>query len=88
MPVLVGLPGMKGEIPCRMVWNRFGAKRVLKQGMAATAAGNKGAINIWIDNDGCYQCEAYYLGSTHASATFRTWKDVSKWLKQWFHEIA
>lgn len=88
MPFLSGLPGTTGVVKCRMVWSVRGAKMALRSGVAATAAGNNGALNVWRGNDGAYLCEAYYRRSTVASAKFSAWSDVVKWLKQWFKEIA
>jgi len=55
--------------------------------VAATAAGARGAISIWLDNDNHFRCEAMrYL----VSVDTQIYSDVNKveaWAKEWLSKI-
>jgi len=55
---------------------------------AISSANSNGAINIWKDDNGVYNCESmrYFVRLEHKK--FNSLKDVKEWAKKWLIEIA
>jgi hypothetical protein len=53
-----------------------------KQKYAYTSAGDKGAINIWIDDDGFYRVERQVLMDTRDSQKFKNFTQAIVWAKK------
>jgi hypothetical protein len=89
MGQLVHLPGTDGK-PREAIFFRGHSTlrmQVLKNGKekqkrAYTAAGNKGAINIWIDDDGFFRAERHVYMITKDSRKFKTFTQVVAWAKK------
>lgn len=62
-------------------------KSVLDRGIAATAAGNSGAVNIWKDDDGWIRCRAMRWRKPVDKKIFDNMEDVEKWADEWLHDI-
>jgi hypothetical protein len=60
----------------------------VRQGIAATAANDYGAINIWDDKYGKYRCESMTYGVTVESKSFTRLVDVRRWATDWLHKIS
>jgi hypothetical protein len=89
MGELIGLPGVKGGIRvCEYFRSISGCRRILRDGLAATAAADNGAINVWRDDEGSYRCEAYRYKLTIAAESFSSFAKVADWLKVWLGRIA
>jgi hypothetical protein len=50
--ILRDLPGTSKDVGGRVFWTPRQAEALLRRGLAATAAGPDGAINIWRDSEG------------------------------------
>jgi hypothetical protein len=88
MPVLTGLSGTDGKSrECVFVRSVPATLKVLRSGLAATAAGDNGAINVWRDDDGNYRCEFQRFMSVKDSQIFRHLVSVESWLKEWLEKI-
>ena len=83
MPKLTDLPGVSDkEVECGFFQTISGCQTVLRQFKAATAAGDKGAINVWVDDDGRYRvafCRRLIVVNTR---NFATLAEVRVWLKK------
>jgi len=54
---------------------------------AVTAAGSNGAINIWLDDDMHFRCEAMKFMVTVDKQTYSDVSKVKAWAKKWLSEI-
>lgn len=59
----------------------------IQKDLALTAAGQNGAINIWISDTGEYYCEAYKSLRTVNTEKYETIDDVEKWAETWIKKI-
>lgn len=66
----------KGHTTLRLWILKGGEKR------AYTASGDKGAINIWIDNDGFFRVERMAFMVTRDSQKFKNFTQVIAWSKE------
>jgi len=88
MPQLVGLEGVrKKALDARFFNKPVQASRFLRTHRALTAAGDNGAINVWIDDAGRYRATFY-----RHYATLSTWRGKQKtrlteWLKAWMPKM-
>ena len=62
-------------------------KPILDKGIAATAAGDSGALNIWKDDDGWIRCEAMRFRNPIDKKIFDNMEDVEKWADKWLPDI-
>lgn len=62
-------------------------KAILDKGIAATAAEQNGALNIWKADDGRYRCESMRSFKTLDYQKFTTLGQVGKWAKEWLELI-
>jgi hypothetical protein len=82
MAKLIGLEGADGTArDCEFFSTPSRALKILRSGVAATAAADNGAINVWRDDDGMYRCERFRMMSRKAHASMKTQKEVVVWLK-------
>lgn len=78
---LKGLPGTNGEERESDFFGSFTqAMRALAAGRAVTTAGDKGAINLWIDDAGYYRCAFSVRCITQNTLVTDSRKDVGDWL--------
>lgn len=85
---LVGLENTRKIRRCMFARSGAEAVRVLRKGLAATAAGDTGAINAYQDRDGVYRCEAMRFMATVESQSFNSLRSVAKWYAVWLKKIA
>jgi len=82
--MLTNLEGIdKDEIECDFIHNGNEVESILEKGIAATAAGDNGAINIWKDRDGFIRCESMKLMKTTDKKIFNNINDVQLWADEW-----
>jgi GH15 family glucan-1,4-alpha-glucosidase len=60
---------------------------VLRAGLAATAAGDCGAINVWRDLSGSLRGEAMRRMITVDSQMFADLQEVASWTRKWLEKI-
>ena len=88
MPVLIRLPNViEKETQCAFFKRPAEIAKILDSGLAATASGSNGAINIWIDRDLRYRCEAYRYNVTVDSKCYTSIKFAKEWAKTWLNKI-
>ena len=64
------------------------AVKKLSKELSVTGAGDNGAFNVWVADDGLYWCQSYRLMVTLETKTFALKKDVGPWVKKWLKKIA
>lgn len=87
MPYLSGLPNTTGNQDCEIVRSIAGAFKALRRGVAASAAGDNGAINLWYDDDGDLRGERFCFMITQDSQTFQNQKEAGTWFKEALRKI-
>jgi len=84
---LVGLANTAEIRECKIFRSPTACLNILRQGFAATAADDNGALNVWADNDGKYRVEAQRHYSTLDSRIYSTQLQLRRWLKRWLRVI-
>lgn len=88
MPVLKGLDGIsKNEIEALFIYHHSDISVILKNGYAATSAGNCGAINIWLDDKDKVRCEAMIFMQVKSSEVFDDIFLAQVWVEDWMQRI-
>lgn len=88
MPQLIGLEGTDGKPRDAGFFSSVsGAFKVLRSGLAATAAGDTGAINFYVRDDGDYHCEIMRHMVSQDKHQFSTQREARAWLKKWLPKI-
>lgn len=87
MAILSGLPGTSEDKEATIVQSVSGVLRALASGKTPTAAGDNGAINVWVDDEGKFRCEFMRWRSTVDAQVFQFKKQVAAWLKVWFPQM-
>lgn len=86
MVELQGLPGVKRQRVrakmCRSITEVMAVFMTTTK--AATGAGDHGAVNVYLDDDGLYQCQFMVRWQVVDAATFTTKAGVCKWLAVWW----
>lgn len=59
----------------------------IKQDLAVTAAGSNGAINIWLDDDNHFRCQAWRYMESMDKQTYSDVNNVKIWAKKWLSAI-
>ena len=85
--VLTNLPYTRKIRRCEMVKSANAVIDCLRRGVAATAAGDTGAINVWDDRDGFYRCEAMRWRVTVNEQKYKSLRKVREWSKHWIAQI-
>lgn len=83
MGTLAGLPRTKGHKECEYTKSPNAVIKALRGGIAATWAGDYGAINVWIDDEGKYSCLSCRQGMPVDDKQFNTQAEVKEWTKKW-----
>jgi hypothetical protein len=87
MNVLKNLAGTSiKEMPCFFIRSTRGIKKITPT-LAATAAGSEGAINIWLDDDMKFRCEAMRFGKTVEGKAFSDVLKTEQWTRKWIKRI-
>lgn len=81
---LQGLPGTKKHVMACRASSVTGAVRLIRDGKAATASGDNGALNVWKNDAGLWCCEFHRYWSVKDSKQFKYVAAVSEWLKLWW----
>ena len=82
MPQLVGLPDTKQARDAEFITSASQVPGVLRRGNAATAAGDTGAINVWVDDNRKYRCELTRYMVRCDSQTYTNLSDVKQWVRE------
>lgn len=79
------LPGVAGGIlEGPIVRSPRAAVDALLTYRASSAAGDEGAIQVWIDDRGVYHAGLYRYSATIAQASFQTKVALITWLRAWW----
>ena len=79
-----GMPGVRAKkLKGPMVGSPSGAIAALRKHRICSSAGDHGATNVYIDDDGKYRCQFMRFHRTVNEATFTSQADVRAWLKEW-----
>lgn len=83
---LAGLPGVKRQKVRAQMCNSIAAFMAvfMTTTKAATGAGDHGAVNVYLDDDGLYQCQFMVRWQVVDAGTFTTKTGVRKWLAVWW----
>jgi len=84
MPTLKRLPGTRRDVEAVSVQSRSAAIRALRNKQASTAAGDHGALNVWIDDEGLFRCEFMRRCRSVNAERFAYMAAVDAWLRAWF----
>lgn len=85
---LTGLAGTNGnDIECKFINKGKQIEAILNDGIAATSAGDNGAINIWKDDEGFIRCESMRFMISLEKAAFEKMPDAVKWANKWLKKI-
>lgn len=88
MGTLKNLEGIQiKEMQCEFISGVKSIPSILKKGIAATAAGNFGAINIWVDDKHWYRCESMAHCIRESYLITKSMKEVKEWAKIWLKKI-
>lgn len=86
--MLSGLTGvLRKEVKCEFFGSVTKGLQLLKKDKAATAAGDNGAINIYIDDEGVYRGYRYAYCSTKSFIVTMKINELAFWLKREFPKI-
>lgn len=87
--LLVGLEGVKRkkELPAFFISNVKDISKAIKQDLGATACGDNGAINAYIDDDGFYRFEALNFCIVVEKKIFTNIKLLQKEFSFWLKKI-
>jgi hypothetical protein len=88
MPTLSGLPGKRRDVEAVSVQSRTAAMQSLRSGQAATAAGDHGALNVWIDDEGLFRAEFMRRCRSIDAKQFKYLASVDAWLRVWFPRLS
>lgn len=79
-----GMPGVRSKhLRGPMASTVTGFMAALRKYRICSDAGDYGAVNVYRDDDGNYRCSFQVFYSTKGAGTFKTKRDVEKWLKRW-----
>lgn len=78
---LVGLPDTRKVRKTLMFRTITQCLEILRKRIAATAASDNGAINVWDDKFGMWRCERQRYMARQSAGSFKTLKEVVAWLK-------
>lgn len=87
MPELRGLPGVKGALAVQHVVSVEQALTRIQKRRAVTAAGDKGALNIWRDDHRVLRSNFCRFHTTLDSAVHADADDLRVWLAKWWPEL-
>lgn len=89
MPVLKNLPDVaQPEVECVHFRKANEVEAIINDGLAATAAGGNGAINVWRDDFGNIRCESMRFCITLDTKVFESINAAAlKWIRKWLKEI-
>lgn len=82
MGLYINLDGVKGgKLEGPMVASVSGFMTALRSHRVASAAGDSGAITVWIDDQGLIHCDRSAFQVTQEKQVFNRKSHVQKWLK-------
>jgi hypothetical protein len=84
---LVGLPRTRKVVRAMGVINQREAIYWLRQGIAVTASGDNGALNMWVDKFGQFCAEFHSYQVTLSSEQFDRITPTKAWLKSWWPRL-
>lgn len=79
--LLVNLPNAKGRKDCELFHSVAKAFAILRRGLAATAASDNGAINLWYDDGGNLRGQRMRFMVSQDLRTFKNQKEAGAGLK-------
>ena len=85
---LKGISGIKsGRVDCEIVKSISAALRTTPK-LATTAAGEDGALSVWIGDDGYYRTSFHQFCQTiNGPNIIATKAKVRQWLKEWWPKL-
>ena len=88
---LTGLPGVKRKKVRAMFFGRGSVSqylRLMPGGKTKTfcSAGPRGAVNVYLDDDGNWRCNFCRYASVLSDVVCKTKKAVREWLTKWLPE--
>lgn len=85
---LIDLEGCAAkETPCEFFKKPSELKGIFEKKLAATSADYNGAINVYIDDNGKYRCEAMKNLSSVEKQVYNTIDEAEAWSKKWLRKI-
>lgn len=85
---LLNLEGVKAKITnCEFFSTPEEMELILKNGVAATTAGDNGAINVYRDDEGAIRCEAMRHLSSIDKKIYQDIEGAKAWSKKWLKKI-
>lgn len=87
MGQLRGLPGVKGALPCQHVSTIDQAMQRIQKRRAVTAAGSRGALNIWRDDRRQLRSEFMRFRISQSREEHANLDSLRRWLDQWWPEL-
>jgi len=88
MATLERLKGTDGrQINCLFIQIGSEIEVILRNSLAATSAGDNGALNVWKDDDGFIRCESMRYCRSIEEKIFKTIQPAIKWVDKWLPQI-
>jgi len=88
MTQLINLPGIEAKcLDADLFYSSDEVEGILDDGLAATTAGDNGAINIWKDDKGYIRCEIMRYCKIVEAKRFRKMVNVLNWTDKWLPQI-
>jgi hypothetical protein len=88
MPQLRNLPGIEAKhVDAEFFFSSDKVEGILNDGLAATTAGDNGAINVWKDDNGYIRCEIMRYCKLVETKRFRKMVNALNWTDKWLPQI-
>jgi len=87
MVTLTGLEGINRKETKAVFINKASEVEKITTDIAVTSAGDKGAINIWLDNDNHFRCNAMRHLKSIDTQIYSDISKVKEWAKLWLSNI-
>jgi hypothetical protein len=84
----IGLPGVAGGVlegDCAA--SVSGVLSCLKNARVSSAAGDYGAVTVWVDDEGAYRADFSRHRSSLDEQVFGTKAQLKAWLTEWFPKM-
>ena len=84
---LRGLPNTAGAIECVFAESATAALRVIRDGKAASMAGDRGSMNLWRDDNNQLRGDRCFYMRQMELRTFRNASDAAKWYRRTLKKV-
>ena len=85
--LLRGLPNTSEDVNAVRVSSRTKAIESIRLNMPITSSGDRGSINVWIDDDLNWRCEFMRHRITVSRIEPKRKAEIYEWLREWFPEM-